>query len=281
MVDESRALRYSDPMPAAEPSPVPIAAEETGAGRPLVLVHGWAMSSRLFAPLRDRLAGFRVVTPDLRGHGRSPAAPTATLEDHVADLAGLFERLGLEDALLAGWSLGAQEALAAAPRLGPRVAGLALLAGTPRFTLAEGWPHGLAAATVEAMALRFRRDPARVLARFFDGMFAPGERAPEERRALAEELLAAAPAPSPPAALAGLDQLARVDLRESLGEVERPALVLHGSADSVCPPGAGAFLARRLPRARLAVIEGAGHAPFLTRPAECAAALEGFARELP
>ncbi|HZZ83815.1 MAG TPA: alpha/beta fold hydrolase [Anaeromyxobacteraceae bacterium] len=267
-------------MPAAEPSPVVLAAEVTGAGRPLVLLHGWAMSSRLFSPLRHRLAGFRVIAPDLRGHGRSPAAPTATLEDHVADLVALFDRLGREGALLAGWSLGAQVALAAAPRLTPRLAGLALIAGTPRFTATDGWPHGLPATTVEAMALRFRRDPARVLARFFDGMFGPAELSPEALAALRADLLDGAPPPSPDAALAGLDQLARVDLRGALAGVAAPALVLHGGADAVCPPGAGEFLAERLPRARLVSLDGAGHAPFLTRPAECAAALDAFAREL-
>jgi len=267
-------------MPAAEPNHVQLAAEVAGQGRPLVLLHGWAMSSRVFSPFRVTLRGFRVVTPDLRGHGHSPVATTATLEDHVSDLVALFERLDLRGALLAGWSMGAQVALAAAPRLAPRLAGLALVAGTPRFTVGEDWPHGLPATTVEAMALRFRRDPARVLSRFFDGMFAPGELSPEDRRGFAAELLDAAPPPSPSVALFGLDQLARVDLRATLSGVPAPTLVLHGSLDAVCPPGAGAWLAERLPRARLTSLVGAGHAPLLTRPGECAAALECFAREL-
>ncbi|BDG10333.1 alpha/beta fold hydrolase [Anaeromyxobacter paludicola] len=265
-----------------EPSPIALAVAPSGAGRPLVLLHGWGLSSLVFSPLRAALGeGLRVIAPDLRGHGRSPAAPSATLEDHVADLVALFERLELREALLAGWSLGAQVALAAVPRLAPRLAGLALLAGTPRFTRAEGWECGLPASTVEAMALRFRRDPARVLSRFFDGMFAPGEASPEAVRRRSEELLLAAPPPSEAAALAGLDQLLRVDLRGDLAGVAAPALVLHGDADAVCPPGAGAYLAERLPRARLVRLAGAGHAPFVTRPAECARALARFAGELP
>src|SRR4030042_1719925 len=63
-------------------------------------------------------------------------------------------------AVLAGWSWGAEVALAALPALRQRVAGLALLSATPRFTAGEGWPHGLAESRVRALRARLARGAA-------------------------------------------------------------------------------------------------------------------------
>jgi pimeloyl-[acyl-carrier protein] methyl ester esterase len=219
-----------------------------------------------------------VIAPDLRGHGRS--APGAfSLATLARDLAGLLDRLGLERAVLAGWSLGAQVVLAALPLVRTRVSALALVAGTPRFTAADGWPHGLAPQTVAALAHRLRRDPERAVGRFFEGMFAEGE-LDARARARVRALRAAIPLPDPASAQAGLDVLAREDLRPSLAAADLPVLLLHGERDAICPAGAARAMAGVLPRARLAILPGAGHAPFLARPgllAEAVLSLGGAA----
>ena len=86
--------------------------EDIGAGRPVVLVHGWTMSHRVWNGTAARLAaGRRVVLPDLRGHGDSdkPAAGLGP-ERHAADLAALLEALDLRDVTLVGWSFGGMAA---------------------------------------------------------------------------------------------------------------------------------------------------------------------------
>ncbi|BDG02642.1 alpha/beta fold hydrolase [Anaeromyxobacter oryzae] len=246
-----------------------------GSGPPLVLVHGWAMSSAVLTDLGRALEdGRRVIVPDLRGHGASSPGGFG-LEDLAGDLAALLDALALRDVALAGWSMGGQVALAAMPRVRRRVARLALLSTTPRFTAGEGWPHGLPAQHVEVLAHRVRRDPTRALPRFFDGMFAPGE-LDDGARARVAALRDALPPPAPAAAQAGLDLLVSVDLRGALRAVDVPTLVVHGGADPICPAGAGRALADAIPGARLVVFPGAGHAPFLSRPAAVAGALRPF-----
>ena len=63
-------------------------------GAAAVLVHGWSMSARAFAWQLDALAaaGYRVLAPDLRGHGGSSAAPSHRVEDHARDVVALFAR---------------------------------------------------------------------------------------------------------------------------------------------------------------------------------------------
>jgi pimeloyl-[acyl-carrier protein] methyl ester esterase len=246
--------------------------EDLGRGAPVVLVHGWSASSIAFEGELDALARRRrVIAPDLRGHGRS--APAAfTLADLARDLAALVERLGLEDAVLAGWSLGAQVVLAALPAIRRRVSVAVLVAGTPRFTTCEGWPHGLPAQQVEVLAHRTRRDPARAVARFHDAMFAEGELDADARRRV-DALRARIPLPDPASAQAGLDVLAREDLRASLGALDVPVVLLHGERDAICPPGASAAMATAIPGARASFLPGLGHAPFLSRPGILAEAI--------
>jgi pimeloyl-[acyl-carrier protein] methyl ester esterase len=213
----------------------------------------------------------RVIAPDLRGHGRSGPGPFS-LADLARDLADLVDGLGLERAVIAGWSLGAQVALAALPLLRPRLSGLLLVAGTPRFTQGEGWPHGLPAQSVEVLAHRVRRDPARAVARFFEGMFAEGELDAEGRRR-ADAVRAAIPVPDPATVQAGLAVLAQEDLRSTLARVDLPVLLLHGDRDPICPVGASRAMSEMIPGARLAVVPGTGHAPFLSRPGALADAI--------
>lgn len=269
-------------MPFLEtPGGVSIHYEESGTGRPLVLVHGWATSGavwRFQAPLAE---AFRLITVDLRGHGRS-SSPSSDygLTDLTDDLVALFDELALTDAVLLGWSLGAQVVLTAFPRLRERLAGLALVGGTPRFTLADGYDYGLPPSEPRGMGLGVRRDFQKTMGGFFRQMFAPGELTREQENRIAREIVIPGRLPEPDVALATLDILSTADLREMLPVVDRPVLLIHGEADTICLPGASRYMAEKLPLAKLVKLSGVGHAPFLSRPDEFNGILSGFLEDL-
>ncbi len=268
-------------MPFLETSPgAEIYCEEIGAGRPLVMLHGWAMSQRVWRFQHELADTCRLVLPDLAGHGRSDApAADLTLGGLAGDIVLLFKRLDLADAVLLGWSLGSQVALTAFPEIRERLAGLVLVGATPRVTSADGYPHGLPGKEPRGMGLRLRRDFSGAMGEFFRRMFTPGELSREQENRIAREIVMEGRLPRPEVALAGLDILAAADLREMLPAIDRPTLLLHGSCDAICPPGAARFMATRLPDARLMEFEGVGHAPFLSRPAMFNTALRRFLRE--
>ncbi len=109
--------------------------EDHGEGQPILLIHGWLCSSRFWQQNVPELAkAFRVVTIDLRGHGNSSKVLTGhTIGQYACDVRELIERLGLQDTVLVGWSLGGPVALSYCEQYGTdsRVKALGLLDSAP------------------------------------------------------------------------------------------------------------------------------------------------------
>lgn len=256
--------------------------EDQGEGQPLVLLHGWCMSSQVWRFQMETLGcHFRLIAPDLAGHGRSDASPDGFhLPSLCTDLVELFRLLGLGDALLAGWSLGAQLALLASGPLRERLTGLMLVSGTPRFIAGDGFPHALEPRELAGMEARMRRNPSLTLKQFTSAMFVASERDDQFLVNRIDKLLASIPLPEPRVALQGLRILEETDLRGLLPAVELPTLIVTGDRDGICLPDASAYMARQIPAAHQVVMAGCGHAPFLTRCTEFNDAITSFSRRI-
>ncbi|OGU13519.1 MAG: hypothetical protein A2076_16460 [Geobacteraceae bacterium GWC2_53_11] len=256
--------------------------EDRGAGCPVVLVHGWCMSSAIWAYQFDDLpASMRLIAPDLRGHGRSREI-TANLDfgRFAEDLVDLFEALDLSQVVLVGWSMGAQVALQASAGLSGRLAGLVLVSATPRFTASAEFPHGLNDSEVRGMRLNVQRNPKRALDRFYSRLFTEGEL---ERHDLAQEikrLLSELVAPDTAAVLDALDALAGADMRNLLAAVSLPTVIVNGAQDRICLPEASLFLKTHITGAVQTLFPGCGHAPFLTHRHEFNDIIIGFVRSI-
>lgn len=242
---------------------------QVGNGPPLVLLHGWAMSSAVFDETLLNLSNeFCVLAPDLPGHGQSTAGTDYSLDTLANDLALWMEGLQLTDVRLLGWSLGGQIALRLADLIKHRLTRLLLVATTPRFVADEEWSHGLPDGQVRIMTRGLQRRFARTLEDFFDQQFGEQELSAARQQVLIEQCSPKAIPPQQEATLAALETLRISDLRMQLAELDVPTLVLHGTEDKIVPEGAGRYLAETLPKARFQPLERAGHAPFLSYPEE-------------
>jgi len=252
--------------------------EERGTGTALVLLHGWCMSSVVWHRQLEGLSdSFRVIALDLPGHGRStPPAGGFQVTGCAADLADFFESLNLQDALLAGWSLGSLIALESFNLLRERLSGLVLIAATPRFTQVDGYSCALSKLEVEGMARKVQRSLQRARDGFTARMFAPGELDDPQQAAMIKGILSAVPLPSTEVALQALDELVENDLRDRLASIDRPTLIMNGDCDLICPPEASAYLGQRIVNARQTLFAGCGHAPFLTQDLHFNACLNEF-----
>ena len=153
------------------------------------------------------------------------------------------------------------------------MARLILIGSTPCFVARGGeapWAHGLDAATVAAFNANFAADPSGTQKKFV-ALQALGD---ARRKAVSAELAAALADAGPeraPGLSRGLDLLAHADLRTLVPEIRQPTQLIHGAGDALMPLAAAEWLAQQLPNARLAHFDDCGHAPFLSRPQECAA----------
>lgn len=248
---------------------------EAGCGTPLILLHGWCMSSAVWQGQFDGLAAScRLIAPDLRGHGSSrPVAGRCDFQSLATDLCDLLQTLDCQDAILLGWSMGAQVALQACKDLAGRLSGLVLVSATPCFTVRPDYPFGLSPAEAAGMRLKVQRNRGRALNGFHARMFAEGEIETERISERVTEILSSVLPPETSLAIEALDALASADMRPQLAEIDLPTLLLHGDRDLICLPQASEYLANGLKSVRRTVFSGCGHAPFLTRP-------EQFNREI-
>lgn len=240
-----------------------------GQGPDLVLLHGWAMHSGVFAGLAERLsARYTLHLVDLPGHGgsRGSALPLA-LEPVVEEIAAHAPR-----ALWAGWSLGGLFALHAAATRPEAVRGLALLCASPRFVRGEDWPLGMSPEIFRGFALGLRSDYRATLERFIALEAFGSDDARHEMRMLREEVFARGE-PAAQVLADGLALLETADLRATLPGLSMPSLWLAGRRDRLVDARAMRAAAAQVPGAEVVVVEHAGHAPFLTHADEVAAAI--------
>lgn len=239
---------------------------------PLVLLHGWGTHAGVWSDLVARLElGHSVIAPDFPGDG---AAQPCMVDDAIDRLAAIAP----EHCMVAGWSLGGQLALAWALRHPQQVVRLGLIATTPRFVSAADWPHGMAAAAFAGFAAELAADPKATLRRFLM-LETQGD---AQARAVARRLdaaLAARPAPAAEMLARTLEWLRDNDLRAALPQIRQPALVIHGDCDRITPLAAGRHLAQQLPHARLEVLGGAAHAPFVSDPQTVCRLITEFCHE--
>lgn len=234
-----------------------------GAGRDLVLLHGWGMNGDVWEGVVPELAQhFRVTVVDLPGHGRSvDGLVEYSLENIAKEVAAVIP----PDAVLVGWSLGGMVATRLTLDFPHKISKLVLVASAPKFTRDTSWPNGVEPEVLDSFAGDLRGDFRHTMKRFIAIQSMGSENAKEEQRVLRDRVFRHGH-PQIAALEGGLKILHDADLRPELGNVTQATLIMAGEYDSLFRKQAAEEASRFFPHARLSVIKGAGHAPFLSHP---------------
>jgi 3-oxoadipate enol-lactonase len=244
---------------------------ESGQGMPVVLLHGFPLSGSIWHTQRERLSErYRVVVPDLRGHGRSPAPAGIYEMDLLArDVFALLDALAIEQAVIMGHSMGGYATLAAWQLAPERFLGLGLIASQA------------AADTEEARQNRYKladnvgAEGSQALA---DGMlpklFAPNLAGDAPCRGLVRQLILATQLNGIIGSLKGM--ALRPDSGPLLPTVSVPTLIVAGRQDQIIAPAKAEAMARLMPHATLAMIDNAGHMPMLEQFDATTSAMQDF-----
>lgn len=248
-------------------------AETFGAGRDLVLIHGWGMNSAVWSSLIEPLSKqYRLTLIEMPGHGHSEYDPACIDLDQWLD--AVIEPAP-EQAIWIGWSLGSMLAQRAAALFPERVQGLVSIAGTPRFVQADDWPHAMQQDTLRGFAADLRQDHSQTLDRF---LFLQAHGDNEVRKLLRplRQGISSRPEPDDKALEVGLDLLLNVDLRADLPKLKCPTLWLLGRRDSLVPVAVSEDLQTLLPEAQIHIFKHAAHLPMLSDQTGCLELLDDF-----
>ncbi len=256
--------------------------EDHGSGRPVVLIHGYPLDGHCWERQTRVLlaAGYRVITYDRRGFGRSSQPATGYDYDTFAsDLSLLLEHLNLTGIVLGGFSMGTGEVTRYLGRYGPgRVAKAVMFGVIPPFLLkAPGNPEGVDGQLFADIKNAIVKDRYAYFKDFLDNFYNTDKLAPERISDQAwQASFNAAAAASPYATYACVDSWL-TDFRDDLPRIDVPTLVAHGTEDRILPYDA---TARRLPGLikdlKLVTVEGGPHNIGWTHPDEVNTALLDF-----
>jgi pimeloyl-[acyl-carrier protein] methyl ester esterase len=232
-----------------------------GSGTPVVLVHGWGMTVRCWDLTLPALleSGHEVVAFDHRCCGHSDKDfSNVSVASIASDLVSLSKAAGLRRPIVVAWSFGCAVTAEAAGRLGDAVGGIVLVGPpTPRYTQAEGYPHGGTAEILEQTLTALRDTRPEFLKALAQGV------CHADVGANTIEWMWQAFMETSPKADAALRDLGVIDHRELLPTIQAPALICSGVHDAVVDPAIATVCADLLPNARLLQFEDSGHAPFL------------------
>jgi non-heme chloroperoxidase len=246
-------------------TPIELYYEDHGAGKPVVLIHGWPLSGASWEKQTAALlaAGFRVITYDRRGFGKSSQPATGYDYDTFADdLHKLVTALDLHDFALVGFSMGGGEVARYIGKYGTdRVSKAVFIASVPPFLLKtpdnqSGVEIGVFNGIKQAIAADRPAFLAQFLSNFYNVDKLGGKLISDEVVRLSWNVAVGA------SAKGTLDCVTAwyTDFRKDLPKVDLPALVIHGDADRIVPIDAsGRRTHEQVKGSRLVVLEGAPH----------------------
>ncbi len=241
--------------------------EVRGRGAPVLLHHGYTASRVNWMPVAERLErSFQVILMECRGTGESEHTPGGySLEQYTSDVLALLDHLGLSRVTFAGHSMGGGIGYLLGLDHAERLDKLVLMAPIPANGTGPPTEDGAARA-----AERRSGNRAALLARYRAERF----REDVETDAWFESRVDHVLGVSDGHYEGGADSMRALRLKDRLGELETPTLMIAGAADGLLRPNLSDY--RRLPNATLEVLSRAGHEVAIHEPERVASAMNGF-----
>ncbi|MCP9001781.1 alpha/beta hydrolase [Pseudarthrobacter sp. RMG13] len=260
--------------------------EDHGSGQPVVLIHGYPLDGSSWEKQTTALleAGYRVITYDRRGFGKSSKTTSGyDYDTFAADLKTLLESLDVNSAVLVGFSMGTGEVARYLSTYGSaRVARAVFLGSLEPFVLKTGDnPEGVPQDVFDGLTEAVTADRYAFFTQFFKNFYNSDTFLGTPR--LSQEVLDASwkiAAGAGAAASVAAQPTWLTDFRGDIPRIDVPALIVHGTEDNILPIDVtGRRFAKALPSAEYVEIDGAPHGLLWTHAAEVNEALLAFLKK--
>ncbi len=248
--------------------------EDFGKGQPVILIHGWPLSHRMWEYQIEEIvnAGYRCIAYDRRGFGESDKPWGKYDYDTLSsDLNNLIDHLSLSDAIIVGFSMGGGEVARFIGNYGTiKIAKAALISAVPPFMLkTSDNPDGIDKEVFEGFKKNIREDRAGFLAGFGDKFVNYSDNKEKISKDQVHLNWSIACNASQKATLDCVDSFGLTDFREDLKKFDMPTLVVHGDADEIVPIAVSGNKSKNLiSNAQYEVIRNAPHGLIFTHKKE-------------
>ncbi len=263
-------------------TPIELYYEDRGTGQPIVLIHGWPLNGASWekqaAALLD--AGYRVITYDRRGFGRSDQPSVGyDYNTFASDLNTLLTELDLNDCIICGFSMGSGEVTRYLGRYGSeRIAKAIGIGVVPPFLLkTDDNPEGVPGDVFEGIKQGILADRPAFITEFIKNFYNLDETLGS---LISEEAVRNSWNVATQASAVGTVKCVDAwieDFREDVEKIDVPTLIIHGNADRILPiEVTGDRLSKMIADAKYKVIDGAGHGLLWTHADEVNTAILEF-----
>jgi non-heme chloroperoxidase len=238
--------------------------KDRGEGQPIVFSHGWPLNGDAWDEqvLFFASRGYRCITHDRRGHGRSSASWQGNdMDTYADDLSQLMNQLDLKQAVLVGHSTGGGEITHYLGRHGTqRVAKAALIGAVPPVLVQSKNPEGIPLSVFDGLRASVASDRSQFYKEFSKPFYGANRAGSKVSEGLLEQFWLLCMQVDVESALACIKAFSETDFTEDLKKIDVPTLILHGEDDQIVPIAASALRSVKLVKdATLKVYPGAPH----------------------
>jgi len=231
-----------------------------GKGEPIVMIHGWAMSSEIWIDLANKIAKtHQVFLIDLPGMGLNKNTQFIDMDQINVEI----NALNLSHLSIMGWSFGGQIALHYSYKFPKKIKKLFLVSTTPCFVNQIGdWQSGVEANIFNKFANDLIADWQTTMERFLNLQLLGSE----DRKIILKKikLLFLKTAPDIDSLKKSLNLLLKNDLRYMLPHIDTPTMIMTGNLDKLVTIEASEYINKKIKLSKIKVFKGAAHLPFLS-----------------
>jgi pimeloyl-[acyl-carrier protein] methyl ester esterase len=243
-----------------------------GKGRPIVLIHGWGMSGKIWEEF-SKLMKYKnkLYIIDLPGMGKSQIIKPYKIDNLIDKIHELIP----ERVTIIGWSLGGQIAMKYCLKYPKNVKNLVCISSTPCFISKLGWEYGISINFFSKFKNNLLNNWKKTLKSFFLLQIKEDKESKNILKKLENDFMGQQ-LPTKEGLEKSLEILAEIDMRNEVKNINIPALIITGKLDNISNYKASIWMQSQIKESKIFIFDSAGHIPFLNHQRTCFKLIEEF-----
>ena len=244
----------------------------TGKGRPIVLIHGWGMSGKIWEEFSKLMKSEnKLYIIDLPGMGKSKLIKPYKIDNLINKIHEVIP----EKVAIIGWSLGGQIAMKYYLKYPNTVSHLVCISSTPCFINKSGWKFGVSINFFLKFKKNLLENSQKTLKKFFKLQIQDNEEGKKIIKKLENYFIDEHP-PTKEGLEKSLKILEDIDMRNDIKNIKIPTLIISGRQDQITNHKASIWMKSKIKKSKIFIFDMTGHIPFIQNQKKCFELIKKF-----